>query len=164
MNSVHDLYQLTGGEGVLRFPCPLPPSNASCSPTDLRAFYQYRTDFIETVNTTVLNRAANGAFLDACLVHEQNIDGCCGQPQPTSLNQTRPGCCTNCAGWSLFSVPDGSGGFGGGGASGGFGGGQRRTAQQAFGDWFFGRPSASNHRLIDPVAWPNNPSCPYCRH
>jgi hypothetical protein len=92
-----------------------------------------------------------GAFLDSCLVHEQNIDACCAQPQPQRLNESRSGCCTNCAGWSLFSLPDGPAG-------------RRRTAQEAFGDWFLGRASPSGHRLIDPVQWPLNPSCPYCRH
>ena len=150
MNSLHDLYQLTGGEGVLRFPCKLPPTPEDCPPEALQAFYDYREDFIRAVNETVLSKPQNGAFLDSCLVHEQNIDACCAQPQPSHLNASRSGCCTNCAGWSLFSLPDGSQ--------------VRRTAQQAFGDWFFKRPSRSNYRLIDPVAWPANPSCPYCLH
>ena len=160
MNSLHDLYQLTGGEGILRFPCPMPPSSATCNATNLAAFYQYRTDFISIVKETVLNRAQNGCFLDSCLVHEQNIDACCPQPQPTHLNQTRSGCCTNCAGWSLFSLPDSAPAT----STAAFSASGRRTAQQAFGDWFFHRPSASKHQLIDPVAWPNNPSCAYCRH
>ena len=111
----------------------------------------------------VLNRKQNGCFLDSCLVHEQNIDACCGQPQPSHLNQIRSGCCTNCAGWSLFSLPDGASLASATGESesestgsvasvaaassggGGGGGGRRRTAQQAFGDWFNGRPSASTY-------------------
>ena len=156
MNSLHDLYQLTGGEGVLRFPCTLPPT-ADCPPAAMQAFYDYRRDFIRIVTETVLSKAQNGAFLDSCLVHEQNIDACCAQPQPSKLNESRSGCCTNCAGWSLFSLPDENDDRSGPLQL-------RRTAQQAFGDWFFKRPSRSSYRYIDPVAWPANPSCPFCRH
>lgn len=165
MNSLHDVYQLTGGEGVLRFPCKLPPTTSrDCPPEAIQAFYDYRRDFIRVVNETVLSNPQNGAFLDSCIVHEQNIDACCAQPQPSKLNESRSGCCTNCAGWSLFSLPDERGGRLAAEAGSAFEPHMRRTAQQAFGDWFFKRPSKSNYRFIDPVAWPANPSCPYCRH
>ena len=130
MNSAYDAYQLPH---ILQDSC-VPTPARPCNDTPA---LQYGALFKRTVRATVLAaNAANGAFVDSCFVHEQNVNYCSSQGMP------------NCVGWS----PQESG--------------SRKwhyrtavdglTPQQAFSAWYF-RGAAKD--VIDAAPLQGNPTC-----
>uniref|UniRef100_A0A7R9ZVG7 Uncharacterized protein n=1 Tax=Pyrodinium bahamense TaxID=73915 RepID=A0A7R9ZVG7_9DINO len=96
--------------------------------------------FLDAV-APVLSKPRNGAYVDSCWVHEQNVNYCSGQSTP------------NCVGWTpaesgskkwgyAISVPDSAG--------------NRITPQQAFYRYYF---DGADVKLLDSTALQANPSC-----
>eukprot|EP00928_Gymnodinium_smaydae_P085020 TRINITY_DN68324_c0_g1_i1.p1 TRINITY_DN68324_c0_g1~~TRINITY_DN68324_c0_g1_i1.p1 ORF type:complete len:130 (-),score=21.38 TRINITY_DN68324_c0_g1_i1:231-566(-) len=91
--------------------------------------------------TNVFLSSKNGAYVDSCWVHEQNVNYCSDQSTP------------NCVGWTpaesgskkfgyTISVPDEVG--------------NRITPQQAFYKYYF---QGATIRILDKAALQGNPSC-----
>ena len=163
MMSAYDLASLSM---IIELPC-LPPS---CSPSQLAALLLFRYQFIGALASALESYPGNGAFIDSCLVHEQNVDYCSGQSLP------------NCRGWNLYNVT--APGYP-----------AALTPQRGFSIWYdttlanwdavtsarmawsvlveesipgglrayptTPQANVSQVSIIDPLVWPNNPSCPY---
>ena len=134
MNSAHDLWQL---QNVLQEPQP------SCVPTAARpcnatAGNLYGAAFRRTVATVLESNPANGVYVDACYVHEQNVNYCSTQGVP------------NCVGWTPSS--SGSRKWGYATAVDGL------TPQEAFSAWYF---YGSARSVIDTAPLQGNPTCVY---
>ncbi len=155
---------------------------APCTPEELAALQLWRFTFLGQLAFGLESYPGNGAFIDSCIVHEQNVDYCSSQgPQ-------------NCNGWTNYNVS--SQGFpaqltprdafslwvdsvftdyGGlmaereawharvrASLAGGHAAYPRRSdAERAA---FRARQAAAQIAVIDPLLWPNNPSCPYGKH
>jgi hypothetical protein len=130
MNSAYDAYQLPN---ILQTPCPVSDAVKQCDDTAAQA---YGTMFKQRVRDTVLAASPkNGAFVDSCWVHEQNVNYCENQGVP------------NCVGWS--PIEPGSMRWGYTTAVDGL------TPQDAFGQWYRGTPTA----LVDTERLQTNPTC-----
>jgi hypothetical protein len=159
-------YDLASLSMILGVPC-LPPA---CGPAELAAILNWRPTFLAALRPAVASYPHNGAFIDSCLVHEENVDYCSGQSVP------------NCRGWNLYEV-----------SAPGYQ--PNLTPQAGFSVWYdsltrdwaavsaarrawrervreslAGGPdayprdaarSATQVVIVDPLTWPNNPSCPY---
>lgn len=163
-------YDLASLSMIYNLPC-LPPK---CAAAELQALRQWRGIYLRALAPAVASFPFNGAYADSCLVHEQNVMYCQNQPVP------------NCRGWNTYNVT--AAGFPAqltpqagfslwfdalsanwegvvaqrrawaarvdeGTASGG-GYPQRRREEEAAG-------GAQQVLVVDPVEWPNNPSCPW---
>jgi hypothetical protein len=73
MNAAFDVYQV---QHILDVGCV--PS--MCTATQIAAMEKYRTDFLASsiAHLTARAHVGHGAFIDSCLVHEQNLDYCSG--------------------------------------------------------------------------------------
>ena len=167
MMSAYDLASLSMIYGL---PC-LPPK---CAPDELAALLAWRAPYLAALEPAIAAYPGNGAFVDSCLVHEQNVAYCSGQSVP------------NCRGWSLYTV-----------SAPGFP--ASLTPQQGFSLWYDATqaqwdalvaaraawgarveeslprgaaayPQRSRAEalalqqqvvVIDPLVWPGNPSCPW---
>ena len=67
-----------------------PPS--PCSAAELAALQLWRFTFIGQLAYGLDTYPGNGAFIDSCIVHEQNVDYCAGQGQQ------------NCHGWLTYNI------------------------------------------------------------
>ena len=113
----------------------------ACSSKQIAAIEAYRSDYLNSSLAHLLARArqglGHGAFVDSCLVHEQNLDYCSGG-NPHAYN---------CAGWGSTRV-------------------RGLTPQQAYSAWHRGGDPRTPNVTIDPAATlaPSagaNPSCPW---
>jgi hypothetical protein len=146
-----------------------------CDAAGLAALRLWRFTFLGNLALGLDSFPGNGAFIDTCLVHEQNVDYCAGQGQQ------------NCHGWLTYNVT--APGFA-----------PQLTPQAGFSVWadatfsryddvmaereawharvqgsLAGGPAAYPTRsaaeierlragqvaIIDPLEWPGNPSCPF---
>jgi hypothetical protein len=182
--ALHSEYDQWSLNNILSLPCVPSLNNAtvdgypSCSPPQLQAMQSWRDLQVATVAAAVAGRPGTGVYLDACFVHEQLVDYCSSQPLP------------NCVGWAEFTVTVPGGGpamanatirdaigawydwtmahwegvvdarrLPGSGARGGVaaaGEGERPPAATAA-----VTANASSFMFIDPLYYPNNPSCPF---
>lgn len=139
MNSELDAWQMGN---ILRAAC-IPTPSKQCTPAQSESLRAYSAMFRDNI-TRVTAKPRNGAYIDDCYVHEQNVAYCFGQGMP------------NCVGWTPSSpgslkwgyrtavtVPDG----------------RSLTPQQAFSAFYAGDRAASvaidAHQLLD------NPTCHY---
>lgn len=154
-----------------------PPS--PCTPAELEALQLWRFTFIGQLAYGLDSYPGNGAYIDSCIVHEQNVDYCSGQGQQNchgwlTYNVTVPGFAPQLTPQTGFSVwADQTFGryeavaaereewharvaasLAGGPAA----YPQRSPAELAA---FKARQAAAQAAIIDPLAWPQNPSCPY---
>ena len=129
MNSAIDVYQV---QNILEIGC-VP---GRCSAAQLARMDRYRSDFVQSALAPALENPANGAWVDSCIMHEQNVYYCGGgKPGPPGHSAY------NCQGWQEERV-------------------NGLTPQQAFSRWYLDtRPSAADHFTIDNASWPNNPTC-----
>ena len=104
----------------------------------------WRNQQIAAVAVAAANRPGTGMYLPTCFVHEQNVDYCSGQSLP------------NCRGWLIYQVTTPTFPV------------AKVTPQQAFSYWYTGLfedgtalPEGLPVQIIDPLAWPENLSCPY---
>ena len=160
-------YDLASLSMILGVSC-LPPS---CGSAELAAILEWRAPFLAALRPAIASYPYNGAFIDSCLVHEQNVDYCSGQSEP------------NCRGWNIYEVT--APGYA-----------PNLTPQAGFSVWYdsisqnwaavsaarsawrervrasiAGGPDAYPRNassldaaqivIIDPNTWPGNPSCPY---
>lgn len=168
MMAAYDLASL--GSSIYNLPC-LPPK---CNAAELEALHLWRDIYIGVLGPALTSFPWNGAYVDSCLVHEQNVDYCSGQAVP------------NCRGWLVYNVT--APGFA-----------PTLTPQKGFSVWFDaisnnyerviqeraawaakvdkGLESGSGYPqrkiekeedatsqqiiIIDPLNWPGNPSCPF---
>ena len=131
MNAAFDVYQV---QHILDVGCV--PSK--CSQAQISAMVGYRKDYLSSSIAHLSARArevGHGAFIDSCLVHEQNVDYCSGGNQHAY----------NCAGW-LNTLVMGA------------------TPQQSYSAWYFGR-AAQNISIDPAAAIApaqgSNPTCPW---
>jgi hypothetical protein len=121
----------------------VPKPGAPCSASANASLLAYRNQMINNI-TAVTSKPGNGAFIDSCFVHEQNVNYCSNQGMP------------NCVGWSPLStgskkwgyttavtIPDG----------------RSLTPQQAFGAYYRGDKAAA--AAIDQHTFFDNPTCHY---
>lgn len=172
-HSMMSAYDLASLSMILGLPC-LPPK---CSPDELSALLAWRAPYLAALEPAIASYPGNGAFIDSCLVHEQNVAYCSGQSVP------------NCRGWNNYTV-----------SAPGFA--ASLTPQAGFSLWYdtlqaswdsvtaaraaWGArvaaslprgPSAYPQRtraearalaaqvlIVDPLVWPQNPSCPWGTH
>ena len=162
-HSMMSAYDLAASSIILQLGC----IGVKCSPQQMAQQQAYRETFLAMLAPAVASFPGTGAYVDSCLVHEQNVDYCNTQPVP------------NCRGWNKYniSVP----GFP-----------PAQTPQQGFTLWYdalMGRwdevvaeraawglevaasahlgPSAHPARakpqagifMVDPLLWPDNLSC-----
>lgn len=88
MNAAFDVYQV---QSILVVGCV--PQN--CSAQQIAEIEQYRVDYLNSSIAHLVKRApavGHGAYIDSCLVHEQNLDYCGG---PKAFN---------CAGWLTTQI------------------------------------------------------------
>ena len=74
MNAAFDVYQV---QNILDVGC-VPKT---CSPAQITAIETYRVQYINSSISHLVARAdkvGHGAYIDSCLVHEQNLDYCSG--------------------------------------------------------------------------------------
>ena len=122
MNAAIDVYQV---QNTLQVGC-VPKT---CSAEQLAQMETYRTDFVTSALAPALANPANGAWVDSCIMHEQNVYYCSGgKPGRNAYN---------CQGWQEEQV-------------------NGLTPQQAFLRWYMG---AGDHFTIDSASWPSNPTC-----
>ena len=167
-HSMMAAYDLASLSMIYDLPC-LPPK---CNATQLLALLAWRAPYIAALKPAVASYPGNGAFVDSCLVHEQNVAYCSGQSVP------------NCRGWNLYNV-----------SAPGYP--PALTPQQGFSLWYdatlasWERVRAERDAwgvlveaslaagadayptrgdrdvggaqvvIIDPLEWPHNPSCPW---
>ena len=128
MNAAFDVYQV---QNILDVGCV--PNN--CSTAQISAIEGYRRDFLNSSIAHLVTRAqagfGHGAWIDSCLVHEQNLDYCSGG-NPHAYN---------CAGWLTTKIAG-------------------VTPQQAYSAWYRGDPGTKNV-TIDAGATVENPTCPW---
>ena len=67
-----------------------PPS--PCSAAELAALQLWRFTFVGQLAYGLDSYPGNGAYIDSCIVHEQNVDYCAGQGQQ------------NCHGWLTYNI------------------------------------------------------------
>ena len=165
-HSMMAAYDLASLSMIINLGC-LPPK---CNATELEALHLWRYQFLGALGPAVTSFPFNGAYVDSCLVHEQNVDYCSGQSVP------------NCRGWNLYNVT--ASGYA-----------AALTPQEGFSVWYDalsinyervvgeraawaaridkGIASGSGYPqrrakdaqqqviIIDPSEWPGNPSCPF---
>ena len=131
MNAAFDVYQV---QKILEVGCV--PSN--CTSVQIASIVQYRQEYINSSLMHLSARAAkvgHGAYIDSCLVHEQNLDYCSGH-NPHAYN---------CAGWTTTKITGVS-------------------PQQAYAAWYHGTASQNMtidaSATIMPAAG-SNPTCPW---
>eukprot|EP00041_Stephanoeca_diplocostata_P013253 m.232158 g.232158 ORF g.232158 m.232158 type:complete len:525 (-) comp19271_c0_seq1:222-1796(-) len=131
MNAAFDVYQV---QHILDVGCV--PS--TCTAAQLSAIEGYRRSYLNSSLQHLIHRApavGHGAYIDSCLVHEQNLDYCSGGNAHAY----------NCAGWLTTQVLG-------------------LTPQAAYSAWYFGR-SSQNLTVDPTIAVsPHigaNPSCPW---
>ena len=123
MNAAIDVYQV---QNVLQVGC-VP---AQCSAEQFAQMEKYRVDFVASALAPALANPANGAWVDSCIMHEQNVYYCSGgKPGRNAYN---------CQGWQEEKV-------------------NGLTPQQAFLRWYTG--GIGSHFTIDSASWPSNPTC-----
>ena len=122
MNAAIDVYQV---QNTLQVGC-VPKT---CSAEQLAQMETYRTDFVTSALAPALANPANGAWVDSCIMHEQNVYYCSGGMPGRNVY--------NCQGWQEEQV-------------------NGVTPQQAFLRWYMG---AGDHFTIDSASWPSNPTC-----
>ena len=169
MMSAYDLYSFPN---IFGLPC-IPPA---CSAAQLQLLQEWRFQQVGSIAAGLNGFPGSGAYVDSCLVHEQNVAYCQAQSLP------------NCRGWNLYNmtVP----GFN-----------AQLTPQEGFSLWYntlmanweavsaaravwksrvtaslahgaaaYPRRNASEAaafaalspvQLFDPLPWPENLSCPY---
>ena len=110
----------------------------ACNATQIQQMERYRRAYLNSSVSHIVARAAlvgHGAYIDSCLVHEQNVAYCSGG-NPHAYN---------CAGWQGTAVLG-------------------LTPAAAFSAWYAGRPGNRNI-TIDPTAAVTgpgaNPTCPW---
>lgn len=95
VNSAYDMWQVlndlnlgcvpsTNGQPVA--------GNPSCNATRLAVMDAYRTQQLQAMAPVFNGYPGNGAYVDSCFVHEQNVDYCSTQPLP------------NCIGYNIYTV------------------------------------------------------------
>lgn len=157
-----------------------PPS--PCSPAELAALQLWRFTFLGQLAYGLESYPGNGAFIDSCIVHEQNVDYCAGQGQQNchgwaEYNITVPGFAaqltpqTGFSVWADFVFADYDGLMAAREAwhkrvlaslAGGPAAYPRRSEAELA--TFRAQQAASQVALIDPLVWPENLSCPYGTH
>lgn len=131
MNSAFDVYQV---QHILVVGCVPKP----CTTTQISAMEGYRRDFLNSSLGHLVARApaiGHGAFVDSCLVHEQNVDYCSGG-NPHAYN---------CAGWLTTKVAG-------------------LTPQQAYSAWYRGDAARNLTVDTAATLAPDaaaNPTCPW---
>eukprot|EP00052_Salpingoeca_macrocollata_P010929 m.84387 g.84387 ORF g.84387 m.84387 type:complete len:428 (-) comp17792_c0_seq1:117-1400(-) len=140
MNSAYDAYQV---QNILDIGCV--PDSGSCSASQQTALQSYRAAFVEAVASVYQNRTQNGVYVDSCYVHEQNVDYCYTQSVPNCVGWMP--LCPGSLKWHYHTQVNvtGSGAL---------------TPQQAFGDYYL-RRSPAHRVVVDMLAFPLNPSCPF---
>ena len=138
MNSAYDAWQTVNILKTSCVPTPSKPCNAS-------ALEAYGRLFKATLASALAasHSGSVAAYADSCYVHEQNVNYCSTQSIP------------NCVGWSPKSSGSKKWGY--------TTQVDKRTPQQAFGDWYFARGSGANV-TIDAAGLQMNPSCLYQGH
>lgn len=128
MNAAFDVYQV---QNILDVGC-VPDK---CSAAQISAIEGYRSDYLNSSLAHLVARAeagfGHGAYIDSCLVHEQNVDYCSGS-NPHALN---------CAGWLTIKI-------------------EGVTPQQAYSAWYRGDVGTTNV-TIDAMTTVENPTCPW---
>jgi hypothetical protein len=81
-------YDLAAKDLILQLGC----AGVTCGAAQRQAMLAYRQSFLAALGQSVAAFPGNGAFIDSCLVHEQNVDYCSTQPVP------------NCRGWDKYTV------------------------------------------------------------
>jgi hypothetical protein len=134
MNSAFDAYQLPS---ILFTKCTVSTQKNPCNDTLAQA---YGHDFLEAM-APVISKAKNGAYIDSCWVHEQNVNYCSDQAVP------------NCVGWT--PAESGSRKWGYTTSITDIAGGQV-TPQRAFYKYYF---EGADIKLLDRSIYQANPSC-----
>eukprot|EP00729_Bicosta_minor_P010542 gene10542-950_t len=135
MNAAFDVYQM---QNILDVGCV--PRN--CSAVQIAAIEKYRLQYISSSIGHLVARApkvGHGAYIDSCLVHEQNVDYCSGGNAHAY----------NCVGWLTTKI---------GGVS----------PQQAYSAWYFANSGKGGRAAItidtastvEPASG-SNPTCPW---
>ncbi len=159
-------YDLASLSMIYNLPC-LPPK---CAAAELQALRQWRGIYLRALAPAVASFPFNGAYADSCLVHEQNVMYCQNQPVP------------NCRGWNTYNVsaagfpaqltPQAGFSLWFDALSADWEGvvAQRRVWAArvdkgiASGGGYPLREEAAGAQqvlVVDPLEWPNNPSCPW---
>jgi hypothetical protein len=174
-------YDLASLSLILGLPC-LPPK---CDTAQLTSLLAWRDTFLAYLVPAIQSYPGNGCYIDSCLVHEQNVDYCSGQSVPNCrgwniYNVTAPSlppALTPQAGFTLYydslmeewdaikraredwtslidvAIKNGE-----------------RYPDNATRQAFLEDPrisalkiiaASSNIMVIDPLVWPENPSCPW---
>lgn len=134
MNSAFDAYQLPN---ILGTPCGVSTQSRPCNDSLAQ---RYGHDFVDGM-APVLSQPNNGAYVDSCWVHEQNVNYCSSQGSP------------NCVGWTPFEGGSKKWGYK---TSIPYSTGTRLTPQQAFHKYYF---EGADIKLLDKAALQANPSC-----
>lgn len=132
-------YQLPN---ILQESC-VPTPSTSCTDTQKADLQAYRAQMIANI-TAITSKSRNGAFIDTCFVHEQNVNYCSGQGMP------------NCVGWSPLSTGSKKWGYT---TAITLADGRSLTPQQAFGAYYRGDTAAAV--AIDQHTYFDNPTCHY---
>ena len=168
MMAAYDLYSFPNIYGL---PC-IPPA---CSPAQLTLLQEWRFQQAGAIAATLNGFPGAGCYVDSCLVHEQNVDYCSGQSLP------------NCRGWNLYNITvpgfppqlTPQQGFSlwynniqaqwshiaaaraawSARVAASLPGGPAAYPQRSAAE--LSDVAAMTVQMIDPVPWPQNPSCPY---
>merc|ERR1712039_677466 len=124
MNAAIDVYQV---QHILEVGC-VP---GACSTKQFDQMEEYRKEFLQAL-TPVLAKPSNGAWIDSCIMHEQNVYYCGGGHEG--------GTALNCQGWMRERVND-------------------LSPRDAFSRWYASRGKLASNFVIDNVSWPLNPTC-----
>jgi O-palmitoleoyl-L-serine hydrolase len=85
LNSAYDQWQILNDLGLGCVPSMTGHPVAgvpSCNAAQMAVFQQYRLTQLTAVAPVLSGYPHNGAFIDSCFVHEQNVDYCSGQSLP----------------------------------------------------------------------------------
>lgn len=88
LNSAYDQWQILNDLGLGCVPSTngQPVSGVpSCTAAQMDVFQQYRLAQLKAVAPVLSGYPHNGAFIDSCFVHEQNVDYCSGQSLPNCV-------------------------------------------------------------------------------
>ena len=130
-NAAIDVYQM---QNILQVGCV----TKQCSSSQFTKIEGYRKEFLAHAVAPVraANSGANGAWIDSCFMHEQNVYYCSGGQGPG-------GTALNCMGWLREQV-------------------NGISPQQAFLRWYTedqSKAKGSDHFTVDDEPWPQNPTC-----
>lgn len=122
INAAIDVYQV---QHILEVGCV----TSKCSLAQLAQIDQYRIAFLDTL-ASVQKGHNNGAWIDSCFMHEQNVYYCSGR----NIHAL------NCQGWQHEKV-------------------KGTTPQEAFFNYYASGSSVHSAFIIENISWPHNPTC-----